>query len=86
MGPLTLLALLGLALGVGRVGRVSRVPHAQAFLFTVAFVILALYAGALAGVLWWTALAVHIAGVALLGLEALRLAWPAWFACSAKRN
>ena len=83
MGPPTLLALLGLALGLARV---ARVPHAQAFLFAVAFVILTVYVGALAGVLWWTGLAVHVAGVALLGLEALRLAWPAWFACSAKRN
>ena len=71
MGPLTLLALLGFALGVGRV---ARVPHAQAFFLTVAFVILTLYFGALAGVLWWTALAVNVAGVALLGVEALRRA------------
>jgi len=71
MGPLTLLALLGVALGVGRA---VRVPFAQAFFFTVAFVILALYFGALAGVLWWTALAVHVAGVTMLGLEALRRA------------
>jgi hypothetical protein len=68
---MTLLALLGLALGVGRV---ARVPHAQAFFLTTAFVILALYLGALAGALWWMALAVHITGVALLGLEALQRA------------
>jgi hypothetical protein len=35
-------------------------------------VILALYVGAFAGALWWTALAVHVGGTALLGLEALR--------------
>ena len=69
MGPLTLLPLLGIALSVGRTARVSA---ASAFFLGVAFVILTLYAGALAGALWWTALAVHIGGVALLGLEALR--------------
>ena len=69
MGPLTLLPLLGIALTVSRI---ARIPAATAFFFGVAFVILTLYAGALAGALWWTALAVHVAGVALLGLEALR--------------
>ena len=69
MGPLTLLTLLGIALAVGRIARVS---SATAFFLAVAFVILALYAGALAGGLWWTALAVHVGGVVLLGLEALR--------------
>ncbi len=69
MGPLTLLPLLGIALAIGRIARVSA---AIAFFLGVAFVILTLYAAALAGALWWTALAVHIGGVALLGLEALR--------------
>lgn len=68
MGPLTLLALFGLAFGIGRV---ARLPISQAFFVTAACVILVLYAGALAGVLWWTALAVHAAGVALLGVAAL---------------
>jgi hypothetical protein len=71
MGPLTLLPLLGISLWCGRA---VRVPPAQAFFFAVAFVILALYVGALAGALWLTALVVHLAGVALLGREALRRA------------
>jgi hypothetical protein len=71
MGPLTLLALLGHSLVSARV---ARVPHAQGFFFATAFVILALYFGAFAGVLWWTALAVHVSGIALLGLEAVRRA------------
>jgi hypothetical protein len=71
MGPLTLLALFGFSLVVARVFRLA---HAQAFFLTTAFVILTLYVGALAGVLWWTALATHVAGVGLLGREALRLA------------
>lgn len=69
MGPLTLVALLGAAIGIGRA---ARMQLAEAFFFTAAFVILALYVGALAGVLWWTALAIHIVGVALLAREALR--------------
>jgi hypothetical protein len=69
MGPLTLLPLLGIALAVSRTARVS---SPAAFFLAVAFVILTLYVGALAGALWWTALAVHIGGVALLGLEAWR--------------
>ncbi len=71
MGALTLLAVLGVALGFARV---ARVPHAQSFFFATAFMVLALYVGALLGVLWWTALAIQIAGIALLGFEALRLA------------
>jgi len=71
MGLLTLLPLLGIALAVARGARVSA---AVGFFLSVAFVILALYVGALAGVLWWTALAVHVFGVALLGYEALRRA------------
>jgi len=70
MGPLTLLALLGHSVVSARV---ARVPHAQGFFFATALVILALYLGAFAGVLWWTALAVHVAGIVLLGLEARRL-------------
>jgi len=69
MGPLTLLPLFGIALGVGRA---ARVPPATAFFLAVAFVILTLYAGALAGVLWWTALAVHAGGLALLVGAALQ--------------
>ena len=68
MGPLTLLPLLGFALGVSRV---ARVPAAVAFFLATALVILSLYAGALVGALWWTALAVHAAGVVLLAFEAL---------------
>jgi hypothetical protein len=63
MGPLTLLPLLGIAFGVSRAARVS---PAAAFFLGVAFVVLALYVGALAGALWWTALAVHIGGFTLL--------------------
>jgi hypothetical protein len=69
MGPLTLLPLLGIALAVGRIARVSA---ATGFFLGVALVVLTLYVGALAGALWWTALAVHIGGIALLGNEALR--------------
>src|SRR5262245_47018174 len=71
MGPLTLLPLLGIALGVSRIGRVSA---AVALFLATALVILTLYAGALVGALWWTALAVHVAGVVLFGVEALRYA------------
>lgn len=69
MGPLTLLPLLGIALTVSRTARVS---FAVSFFLAVALVILTLYVGALAGALWWTALAVHLGGIALLGVEALR--------------
>jgi hypothetical protein len=71
MGALTLLALLGLTLGVGRF---ARIEHAQAVFLTTSLVILTLYVGSLAEILWWTALAVHLAGIALLGLAALQLA------------
>ncbi len=71
MGPLTLLPLLGIALGTSRL---ARLPLGTAFFFAVAVVILTLYAGALAGALWWTTLAVHLGGVVLLGREALQLA------------
>ncbi len=70
MGVLTLLAVLGVALCVARA---ARVPHSQAIFCTVAFVILTLYFAALAGFLWWAALAIHVGGVTLLGIEALRL-------------
>ena len=69
MGPLTLLPLLGIALAVGRIARVSA---ATGFFLGVALVVLTLYVGALAGALWWTPLAVHVGGIALLGIEALR--------------
>lgn len=69
MGPLTLLPLLGIAFSIGRL---ARVPAANALFLATSLVILTLYVGALAGALWWTALAVHVGGVALLGLEALR--------------
>ncbi len=69
MGPLTLPALLGLAFGVVRA---LRVPIAQSLFWASTAVILALYVGALAGALWWTALAIHLVGIALLGAEALR--------------
>ncbi len=69
MGLLTLLPLLGIAFSFGRV---ARVPAANAFFLATSLVILALYVGALAGALWWTALAIHVGGIALLGREALR--------------
>jgi hypothetical protein len=71
MGALTLLALLGLTLGVGRAAHLS---HAQAVFLTTSLAILTLYVGALAEVLWWTALAVHLVGIVLLGYEALQQA------------
>ncbi len=71
MGPLTLLPILGIALGIGRV---TRTPFATAFFLAIAFAILTLYTGGLVGGLWWTALGLHIGGVLLLGREALRLA------------
>jgi NAD(P)-dependent dehydrogenase (short-subunit alcohol dehydrogenase family) len=71
MGALTLLSLFGIALATGRGARVS---PAVAFFLAVAFTVLVLYAGALAGALWWTALAVHLGGLALLAVEGLRFA------------
>jgi hypothetical protein len=43
-------------------------------LHAVAFIVLALYAAALAGVLWWAALAIHLLGAAALAMELLRRA------------
>jgi hypothetical protein len=71
LGSLTVIALLGVAISIGRFARVS---YARAFFFATALVVLVLYVGALAGLLWWTALGLHVAGIVLLGREALRRA------------
>ena len=71
MGILTLLVVLGFGVTVARVGRMS---PATALFQATAIIILLLYVGALAGVLWWVALAIHLAGAVMLGLEAFRVA------------
>ena len=69
LGLLTVVSLFGFAVVISRV---ARVPAAVALLQAMASIILLLYAGALAGVLWWMALAVNVGGAAVLGYEALR--------------
>jgi hypothetical protein len=71
MGLLTLLIVLGFGVTAARVGRMS---PATAMFQVTAIIILSLYVGALAGVLWWVTLAIHLAGAVMLGLEALRIA------------
>jgi hypothetical protein len=69
MGPLTLVPILGLALLLERRWRLS---SAVALLHAVAWTVVALYCGGLIGVLWWTALVLHLLGVAALGYELMR--------------
>jgi hypothetical protein len=69
MGLATLLPLLGFALLFSRLGTAL----SSAMLHAVSAVVLVLYLGGLAGGLWWTALAVHLVGVGLLGYELWRL-------------
>ena len=79
MGLLTLLPLLGFSLVLAR--RLDTSCSA-ALLYGVSGAVLMLYVGGLAGLLWWTALAIHLVGVCLLGIEIWRLtrnaALPAW--------
>jgi hypothetical protein len=71
MGLMTLLAVLGFGVTVARLGRMSQ---ATALFHAAAVIVLILYLGALAGVLWWVSLTIHLVGAAMLGNEALRAA------------
>jgi len=70
MGLTTLLPILGLA---AFFARKLGTTLAVAMLHAVSATILVLYVGGLVGLLWWTALAIHLVGVGLLGHELLRL-------------
>src|SRR5688572_30355901 len=70
MGLLTLLPILGFA---AFLARKLETTLAVALLHAVSATILVLYAGGLIGVLWWSALAIHLVGVGLLGHELWRL-------------
>jgi hypothetical protein len=70
MGLMTLLPILGFTL---LLARRFETTHSVALLHSVAGMILILYVGGLVGVLWWTALALHIVGVGFLGIELRRL-------------
>lgn len=64
MGLLTLLPILGLA---AFFARILGTTMALAMLHAVSATIIILYVGGLAQALWWTALAIHVVGVGLLG-------------------
>jgi len=64
MGVITLLPILGFAI---LFARVLGTTVALAMLHAVSAIILTLYVGGLAQLLWWTALAIHVVGVGLLG-------------------
>lgn len=66
MGLLTLLPVLGVALCLRRMLDTS---WAAGVLHAVAAIVLILFVGGLAGMLWWTALVIHLAGVACFGNE-----------------
>jgi len=70
MGLTTLLPILGIA---ALFARLLGAKLSVALLYAVSSIILVLYVGGLAQVLWWTALAVHVVGVGLLGYELWRL-------------
>src|SRR5687768_8666025 len=70
MGLSTLLPILGFA---ALFARLLGTRLSVAMLHAVSAVILVLYVGGLAQSLWWTALAVHVVGVGLLGHELWRL-------------
>ncbi len=70
MGLATLLPVLGFGL---MFARVLEMRQSVALLHALPAIVLTLYVGGLAGMLWWTALALHIAGLALLGYEVWRL-------------
>jgi hypothetical protein len=69
MGLITLLPILGFAAFFAR--RLGT-TFAVAMLHAVSAIILVLFLGGLAHALWWTALAIHLAGVGLLGHELWR--------------
>lgn len=71
MGLLTLVPILGFS---AFLARSLRLGHAQALLCAVAAIVLFTYTGGLVGVLWWSALAVCLAGSALLAFELMRRA------------
>lgn len=66
MGLASLLPVLGVALLLRRVLDSS---YAAGLLHAVAAIVLVLFVGGLAGMLWWTALAIHLVGVGVLGNE-----------------
>lgn len=70
MGLATLLPILGFAAFFAR--RLGT-TFAVAMLHAVSAIILVLFLGGIAKALWWTALAVHLVGVGLLGHEIWRL-------------
>jgi hypothetical protein len=70
MGLQTLLPILGFS---ALFARLLGTKLSVAMLHAVSAIILVLYVGGLAQVLWWTALAVHLAGVGLLIYELWRL-------------
>lgn len=70
MGLLTLLPILGFA---ALFARLLGTKLSVGMLHAVSAVILILYVGGLAQVLWWTALAIHFVGVGLIGYELWRL-------------
>jgi hypothetical protein len=69
MGLATLLPILGFA---ALFARLLRTTLSVAMLHAVSAIVLVLYVGGVAQGLWWTALAVHVAGVGLLAYELLR--------------
>jgi hypothetical protein len=70
MGLITLLPILGFA---SFFARALGTTFAIAMLHAVSAIIVVLYVGGLADALWWSALAVHLVGVVLLGYELWRL-------------
>ena len=70
MGLATLLPILGVA---AFFARMLGMTLAMAMLHSVSAIILVLYVGGLTEALWWTALAVHLVGIGLLGYELWRL-------------
>jgi hypothetical protein len=70
MGAVTLLPILGFA---ALFARLLGTKLSVALLHAVAAIILTLYVGGLAQGLWWTALAIHLVGIVLLGNELWRL-------------
>ena len=70
MGLVTLLPILGFA---SLFARMLGTTLSVAMLHAVSAIILVLYVGGLVQSLWWTALAVHLVGIVLLGDELWRL-------------
>jgi hypothetical protein len=67
MGLFSLLPILGIALVIARKFGSS---YSSALLHSIAIIVLLLYVGGFMHILWWVALAIHVAGVGLLAREA----------------